>query len=231
MPKIVRKAAKIFGVNAGAEEIGQVGALRNGAPTYSKDPDVIQALANFTDGWFGIAMGDNSPAMEDMNGIQYVFGYQIAYLLQNAGAEWNAGTEYFINSICAFNGQLMVSLQDSNLNNNPGSSHAHWATLGNRVKNINADYTVLPNDDMLRVSALGLPMNLATITLPSCAATPVGRKITIKNVSPSLSSGTVKVVPSGSDEIDFMTEIELASSPPTAESITIQNSGTTWDII
>ena len=53
MPKLQRKSAKLFAKNATAAAggIAQFGSLAAGAPVYSTDPDTIQALSQYDDGW------------------------------------------------------------------------------------------------------------------------------------------------------------------------------------
>lgn len=149
MPKIDRKTFKPFGKGASLDQIAQVGSLRAGAPTFSKDPEVIQGLANYEDGWFAIAMGENSPAMEDMNGIQYVFAYMISMILQSGIAEWDDGTEYVKDSIVRVGAKVYLSLQDANTNKNPATQTAYWVTFGNKITYITEDYTVVGDEQIV----------------------------------------------------------------------------------
>lgn len=117
MAKILRKAAKIFGLNAGVNQIAQFGSLAAGSIAYSTDPDQIQSLANYLVGWFDAVVGGNSPAIEDMNALFYLLAYQVAYLLQQGIAEYNATTTYYINSIVTSGGVNYISIVDSNVGN------------------------------------------------------------------------------------------------------------------
>lgn len=124
--KISRKAAKILGLTAGTDQIGIFGSLAAAAPAFSTDPDAIQSLSQFSNGWFAAILGLSNPALEDMNALAYLYSYQIAYTLQAGVAEWNSATEYFIGSIANDGlGNLYKSLTDSNLNNNP-SDPTNW---------------------------------------------------------------------------------------------------------
>lgn len=118
---------KVFGGNAGFQQIAQIGSLAAGTPVYSIDPDVLQALSNYVDGWFDVTIGNNSPAIEDMNALCYLYAYQLAYILQTGVAEWNATTNYFTNSMVSSGNQVYVSLIDNNLNN--AVTTANWAVL------------------------------------------------------------------------------------------------------
>lgn len=118
MAKITRKIAKIFGSSAGVNQIGTFGSLAAGSPAYTTDPTVIQSLANYLTGWFGAVVGGNSPAIEDMNALCYLFAYQIAYVMQEGVPEWDATTTYYIGSLVNNgSGVIYVSLTDTNLNN------------------------------------------------------------------------------------------------------------------
>lgn len=118
MAKIARKFMKIFGVNAGAQQRGVFGSLAAGLPAYSTDPEAIQGLSNYEDGWFGAVLGNNSPAIQDMNALQFLFAYQLAYGFQAGVPEWDDATTYYLGSfVNDGNGNLYVSLADNNLNN------------------------------------------------------------------------------------------------------------------
>lgn len=118
MAKIVRKPAKQFGSAAGPLQIGQFGSLAAGLPTYSSDPTVLQALSEWSGGWFSAILGNNSPAIEDMNAFCFVMAYQIAYLMQEGIAEWDSATTYYKGSFAQDgNGKVYVSTFDGNLNN------------------------------------------------------------------------------------------------------------------
>jgi hypothetical protein len=118
MAKITRKVAKVFGSNAGVNEIAKFGSLAAGTPLFSTDPAVIQALGNWLGGWFSGVEAGNSPAIEDMNAFCYVMAYQIAYQMQTGVPEWDATTTYYVGSVVNDGaGNLYSSLTNSNLNN------------------------------------------------------------------------------------------------------------------
>lgn len=222
MSRIVRKLQKIFGSGAGPTEIAQYGSLAAGTPAYSTDPEVIQSLSNYLDGWFGAVIGGNSPAIEDVNALDYLFAYQLSYLLQAGVPEWNTLTEYFIGQTAADgSGNLYFSLTDNNLGN-ALTNTTKWALVGSRVRTITAAETLLSNDGTVRMSgAVGY-----NAILPPGASVPVGKKLTVKNVSASGVDMTV----SSTDLIDGAASLTIGSSP-TLESATMQWNGTSWDII
>lgn len=130
MAKITRKVQKIFGQTAGLNQIAQFGSLAASTPTYTTDPDTIQALSNYLQGWFGAVVGSNSPAIEDMNALCYLFAYQLAYLMQEGVPEWNSQTTYYTGSVVNDgSGNLYTSLIDTNLNN-ALTDGTKWAMQG-----------------------------------------------------------------------------------------------------
>lgn len=126
MSKILRKVQKIFGSSAAPNQIARFGSLAAGSPTFTTDPAVIQSLGNYLSGWFGAVIGANSPAIEDMNALCYLFAYQLSYVMQTGVPEWDATTIYFKGSLVNDgNGVLYVSLTDNNTGN-ALSSLANW---------------------------------------------------------------------------------------------------------
>lgn len=129
MAKITRKIMKIFGSSAGPSEIAKFGSLAAAAPAYSTDPTVIQSLSNYLDGWLGAVIGANSPALEDMNALCYLYAYQLAYLMQAGVAEWDSTTTYYIGSLVNDGtGIIYRSIVDNNLDN-ALTDAAAWTSL------------------------------------------------------------------------------------------------------
>lgn len=98
MAKITRATQKVFGENAGLNEIGVFGSLAAGSPAYATTPAQVQSLSNYLQGWFGAVLGSNSPAIEDMNAVHFLFARQLAYLMQTGVPEYDAATTYYIGS-------------------------------------------------------------------------------------------------------------------------------------
>lgn len=117
MSKLSRYTQLIFGSTAGLNKIGQFGSLAAGTPAYATTPAQVQALSNYLTGWFGAILGNNSPAIEDMNALCFLYAYQLAYLFQAGVAEWDSSTTYYIGSMVNSAGLIYVSLTDANLNN------------------------------------------------------------------------------------------------------------------
>ncbi|GEM_PF-5078216 len=233
MPKLQRKIAKIFGLNSPTDRVAVVGSLRAGAPSYSKDPDALQALPNFEEGWPGVAIGNSSPPLEDMNALQYCLSYNIATIMQSGVPEWHTATEYFIGSMVNVDGVIYISTADDNVGypvaDGTKWKNAHALTVTDVVGE--DAYSVLPTDQYIRVNPVGSAMNITAVALPLLSTLPVGHRLTVKNIASILSSATVKViVADGAEAMDERTEIDLACDPK--ESITlVKANDTTWDII
>lgn len=129
MARITRKLQKIFALNS--SDNGQFGSARAGTKVQTTDVEVLQALPAYGDGWNAATIsGAKLPTLEEMQGLQYGLSYQIAYLMQEGIAEYQAATAYYIDSIVKEPGS--VKLYASLTNNNVGnalSNATHWRLL------------------------------------------------------------------------------------------------------
>lgn len=117
MAKIQRANQKIFASDAGANQIGQFGSFAAGSVAYTTSPEVIQALAEYDEGWFSAVVANNSPCIEDVNALDYLFSYQLAYQFQSGIPEWDDATNYYIGSFATDGtGGFYVSKANDNLN-------------------------------------------------------------------------------------------------------------------
>lgn len=194
MAKIIRKTATIFGSAAGTDQIAQFGSLAAASPSFSTDPAVIQALANWQDGWFAGVETGNSPAIEDMNAYCYVTSYQEAYALQAGIPEWDSGTTYYIGSFVrgVGTGILYVSLLDTNLNN-AVTNGTYWqsyapAAAGSVAASSLTGTTLASNVVTSSLTALGTLTNL-TVTNPIVGSV-TGNAATASAVAASAITGT-----------------------------------------
>ena len=149
MSKITRKNQKIFGTSAGFEELAVIGSLADNSPAFSTDVETIQSLANYETGWFGVVLGNNSPAIEDMNSLCYVYAYQLTYLFQSGIPEWNTSAIYYKGSIVTDgNGFAYKSLTDDNTGNSITST-TNWIPFdpfsSDSVKNFSMTAAVAAN--------------------------------------------------------------------------------------
>lgn len=138
MARLTRFTQKVFGSSASANQIAEFGSLAAGTPARFSGatitPAIVQGLNNYLQGWFSAVVGTTSPAIEDQNALNYLWGYQLSYLMQAGLAEWDSGTTYYINNTVNNNGTIYLSLIDNNLNNIPSSNPSDWAIIAGRQK-------------------------------------------------------------------------------------------------
>lgn len=214
MAKITRKLAKIFGISSGVDEIAQFGSLNAGSPAFSTDPETIQGLSNWSDGWFEAVEDVNSPAIEDMNGFCYVMAYQIAYLLQQGVAEWNAQTTYYQGNMVNVFGVIYYSILDNNLNH-VITDPTWWAPMGlasGSITNSQISPTAgIVDTKLSTIATAGKVSNSATTaTSANTASTIVAR-----DGSGNFSAGTITAALSGN-----ATTATTASTATTATTAT-----------
>lgn len=128
MAKLPRKHQKVFGQDAAPNQIGVFGSFAAGAIEYSSDPDEIQKLQAFSDGWFTAIQGNDSPSIQDMNSAMFLAFYQLTYILERGIPEWSADTEYDQDAFVSHNGEIFKSKVDTNEANTPvgGAGDANW---------------------------------------------------------------------------------------------------------
>ena len=131
MAKLQRKSAKLFAEEATATAggIAQFGSLAAGTPNYSTDPDVIQALDAYKEGWSSAVLGTKSPALEDRNALDYLLSYQQAYIMQRGIPEWIDTETYYQGSfVSKADGKLYASKVDNNTGNDPATdtTETYW---------------------------------------------------------------------------------------------------------
>lgn len=179
MAKILRKVMKVFGSTAGANQIAQFGSLANSTPNFTTDPTVIQALAQYVQGWFAAVVGSNSPAIEDMNALFYLYAYQLSYIMQQGVPEWDPDTTYYKGSIVQDgSGDQFLSTLDTNLNNAPGT--IGWFPIGTvGVLNQTIGDNTMPAGQRVNSPS---PITLAattTLNLPGTSIVTVPESVTV----------------------------------------------------
>jgi microcystin-dependent protein len=117
MAKKTQVTQKSFAGSAGPTEIGKFGSLAAGLIEYTSSPADVQSLSNFLDGWYGAVLGNNSPAIQDMNALFFLLFYQFQVSQQNGVWEWASDVTYYTGGFVNSAGVLYVSLADDNLNN------------------------------------------------------------------------------------------------------------------
>lgn len=238
MSKIVRKVQKIFGINAGFQQIAEFGSLAAGTPSFTTDPATIQSLSNYLDGWFQAVLGNNSPAIEDMNALCYLFAYQLAYLMQEGIPEWEAGTTYFIGSMAQDGtGQVYTSIADNNLNNaltDTTKWKISWgATTGiqNQIGGINFTTIKVTNTNRtLDTTTTDMIVLVTTSSATSTLTLPTptnGRTLIIKDIGGNAQVNNITLTPA-SGTIDGLSSYVINQA---FASIMLTSDGTNWFIV
>ena len=154
MTKYNRPNGKLFG--SSATNIGVFGSGQTGeTPTTSTDPNAINTLnTHWEDGWNGAVVSQapyTAPYIEDMNAVNYVNSYNSAYLLQRGIPEYDSNEEYQTDSVCTYNGEIWICLQDGTTNTTP-TEGAYW--------HLQAELPIMQDNEIL----VGDTGNGATVT-------------------------------------------------------------------
>ena len=128
MTKYNRPNGKLFG--SSANNIGVFGSGQAGETyTTTTDPNTANSLGtHWEDGWNGAVVSQapyTAPFIEDMNAVNYVNSYNSAYLLQRGIPEYDANEEYQADSVCTYNGEIWICLQDATTGITP-TEGANW---------------------------------------------------------------------------------------------------------
>jgi hypothetical protein len=197
----VRKFLPQFGSAAGTGDggIGVFGSAAADAPAHSTDPSVVASLANWAGGWLSAVLAGNSPTVDDLNAPDYVFGYQLCYLLQEGLAEWDTDTEYLTGSLVQNgSGIVYVSLQDANTGNalpTGTAANAWWKRAdGRSTRTVTAADSAAVTDDRIRLDSTE---GTFAETLPALDIS-VGQRLIINWVAGAVAP---TIVPDGADTI------------------------------
>jgi len=127
MAKIERKNLKIFAKDAANN--GQFGSAQVGTKVTTQDPETVQALDAWNQGWINSVIGGSKlPPLEELQSTTFVPTYHLAYIFQEGVPEWNGETTYYIGSWVKSGGTIYKSLTDNNLNNSIPDV-VNWAIL------------------------------------------------------------------------------------------------------
>lgn len=131
MARLERKTQKIFAEEA--DNNGIFGSLQAGAGQSTSDIAQIQSLPAYSQGWNAATISSEKlPSLEEMQGLQYMFTTQLAYIFQDGMPEWDANTTYYKGSMVkSMEGDDVViyfSSADNNIGNPPASDSEYWTT-------------------------------------------------------------------------------------------------------
>lgn len=132
MPKLTRQNQKIFAKSSGANGIAVMGTMKTGTPVYSTDLATIQSTS-YENGWDDAILNDKAPYLEEMNGVQYGFSYQTAYILQEGIPEYISTQTYYIGSLVkTVDADGDVLIYQSKTDDNTGNSlddYTYWKRI------------------------------------------------------------------------------------------------------
>jgi hypothetical protein len=122
MVKLDRIDQPIFaGNNATADDNVAVFGSMKTSPSYTMDLPTLLASADYQKGWQNAVVVGYAPFLEEMNGVQYGFSYQLAYLQQQGIPEWTGTTTYYKGSLAKLNTASGCQLYASKIDNNTGN--------------------------------------------------------------------------------------------------------------
>lgn len=139
---------------------------------------------------------------------------------------WSANITYSQGAIVADSsgqGLFYVSLVNNNTNNALTDVSA-WRLLGGNVRTLSTNSSLAITDDLIRSNSTSGSL---THTLPAISTTPIGKRITVKDIGTG--GNTTSVKGSGTDLIDGSNTYSTALSSDMSG--TFENNGTTWDAI
>ena len=233
MAKISRKTQKQFGGGL-TGSIAQFGSLKAGAPAFSTDVNVIQALAAWGAGLNAALTNGAPPALEDFNALCYSPTYQLKYLLQNGVPEYSSGTTYYIGSFTQdVAGDIYISVSDANLNNTPSSNPTYWMIYGssNIVNHVNADGNVIwiqPSDYIVHFNYTNAVTQPVLVILPAPSALNAGRVLTL--LCTNFATTTIHCQVDGGTKIDNINTV-INSRNDGMSSIKMVCSGSYWETL
>jgi hypothetical protein len=189
MAKLTRYNQKIFGATGPTGVLGQFGSFAAGSPTYTNDPDDIQALTAYGQGLGAALINNAPPAIQDINALSYLITRQLAYCFQNGIPEWNAETEYHTGSLVTdAAGNIYKSVANTNVNHALSVTNYWMILLSRNNRQINdANYTVLYDDYIMRFTTA----QTTNVYLPNVNSATVGRILIVKKLFSSATSITV----------------------------------------
>ena len=176
MSELIKKYQKLFGNTGPTGVVGKFGSYRAGSAVYSLDPNIIQALSAYTNGFQYAGLTGNTLSVQDINGLIYLYTRQIKYLHQMGIPEWSSLINYFTYSIVTDGlGNIYYSLKDNNLNYALTYSSNWFMIHGKKVTTIGNNYVVLNTDWIIDWHSADTTTGNDTIILPTPSSSLKGR--------------------------------------------------------
>ncbi len=131
MAALTRKFKKIFAKDSASN--GVFGSKAAGVPANSTNPETIESLAAFLNGWEDATEGGlKLPTLEDMQGLKYDTDYHLAYIYQTGMQVYDSQTTYYTTDLVrkVSTTEIWKSLVDDNTGNALVGG-ANWTLVGN----------------------------------------------------------------------------------------------------
>lgn len=222
-----RKNQKIFaGSVPNTGVVSVFGSLKNSNPEYSSDPDDIQSLPAWIQGWQSAVINNYWPCIQDFNALFYTLSRQIEYLFQSGIPEYSSLIEYSTGSIVS---DGVLTLYKSTTDSNTGNALSdtdHWvlySTNSPTVLDSGTTYNVLASDGIIIVSTSNTESAIA-VHLPTVKSVMSGRTVVIKNSS---LSATITLDVTGGGTINGSASVTIARHI----TVKVLCDGTNWTII
>lgn len=231
MAALNKVAQKLFGSSGLLADFGEFGSFAGGTPTNTQDPTAIQSLAAFLGGWKSAILGDDNPAIEDMNSLFLLAFYQIAYGFQAGIPEWDAVTEYKIGSLVNVAGKVYVSSVATNVNN-AVTDITKWYAYGGKTLSVSTINAVMTDEDIAMVQNGGVAVQ---VTLPALATVGLNQIKTIKADKGGIgSAANITIKGNGSEQIEVSNTYTMSYDPDfpnQGASIRLMRGSARWHVI
>lgn len=227
MAKITRKVTAQFADVSPTSKLAQFGSKKAGAISYSADPDTIQALAAFGQGFASSLINSGPPAIQEIDALFNMLTRQIRYLDQMSIPEWDAATTYYVGSLVQSGGDLYISMVIDNLNFAVTNTDKWMLYKSSKVTDYTSDI-IFPtsSDSTIRVIASSGAYPVLLL-LPTPSSKNIGRVLIIKKMF-NAGAGDLQIQAEDSSSIDGITIITVAIQYTVKKFI---STGTNWEVI
>ena len=122
MVKLSRIDQPLFaGNNVDADqEVAVFGTMKTSA-VYTMNVATLLSASAYQEGWQEAVVVGYAPFLEELNGVQYAFSYQVAYNQQQGIPEWSGTMTYYIGSLAKLNTATGCKVYSSKIDDNTGN--------------------------------------------------------------------------------------------------------------
>jgi hypothetical protein len=228
MAKITNKIIEQFADVSPTDKLAQFGSYKEGAATYSADPDTIQALENFGHGMTD-ALVNNCPLfIQEIDALCNLLARQARYLMQAGIPEYNADTVYYIGSLVNDGANnIYMSVADDNTGN-AFTDDTYWTPyISKKVRTTSSNFEIVANDDYYLNIGPTTDAYPVLVILPTPSAANIGRRVIVDKLF-SAGTGNVQVQAADSSTIEGAAYLTITAEWATK---TFVSDGTNWLVI